>query len=208
MNVRDIDFRSMVPVSIRSSAERGALGNRVSFLLAHLPIDERDPRRRMNRVIEETQKLKGSNQVLGAELIEEVSDRTFASLFVRYARMAAQALSYNLVVTNVPGPQFPVHLLGARLLETYPLVPLFNNQALGIALFSYDGGLFWGLNSDWDAMPDLHDMVGALEREFVELRQAAGETIVVAKAPTRPRATRRAATAAHVSRRTARHAHR
>jgi hypothetical protein len=78
-----------------------------------------------------------------------------------------------MVVTNVPGPQFPVYLLGAKMLETYPLVPLFSNQALGIALFSYDGGLFWGFNSDWDALPDLHEIVEALEQEFASLAKAA-----------------------------------
>jgi WS/DGAT/MGAT family acyltransferase len=193
VNVRTLDFRSMVPVSVRTRAERGTLGNRVSFLLAHLPLDEKDPRRRLQRVIEETQHLKGSKQVLGAELIEEISDRTFSSLFMQYARLAAQALSYNMVVTNVPGPQFPVYLLGARMLETYPLVPLFTNQALGIALFSYDGGLYWGFNSDWDSLPDLHDLVEALEVEFAELRRAAAEEVVVSHAPAGPRGTRRPA---------------
>jgi len=76
-----------------------------------------------------------------------------------------------MVVTNVPGPQFPIYLNGARLEESYPLVPLFSNQALGIALFSYDGGLYWGFNADWDAIPDLHDFVVAVEREFEALRK-------------------------------------
>jgi diacylglycerol O-acyltransferase len=177
VGVRNLDFRSMVPVSIRTSAERGTLGNRVSFLVAHLPLAERDPRQRLRRVIEETQKLKESKQVRGAELIEEISDWTFDSLFVQYARLAAATLSYNMVVTNVPGPPFPVYLHGARMLETYPLVPLFVNQALGIALFSYDGALYWGFNADWDALPDLHDLVEALEAEFGDLQRAAGETI-------------------------------
>jgi hypothetical protein len=76
-----------------------------------------------------------------------------------------------MVVTNIPGPPVPVYLNGARMLETYPLVPLFENQACGIALFSYDGGLYWGFNADWDAVPDLHDFVLAIEREFEELRK-------------------------------------
>ena len=80
---------------------------------------------------------------------------------------------FNLVVTNVPGPQFPIYFLGARMLECYPVVPLFNSLALGIALFSYDGRLFWGFNADWDAVPDLHDLVGAVEREFTTLCDAA-----------------------------------
>jgi WS/DGAT/MGAT family acyltransferase len=173
LRVEDLDFRSMVPVSIRAPSERGRLGNRVSFLLARLPLDEKDPRERLRRVIETTHELKDSKEVQGAEIIEQISDWTFTSLFVQFTRLAAQALSYNMVVTNVPGPQFPVYLLGAKMLETYPLVPLFSNQALGIALFSYDGGLFWGFNSDWDALPDLHEIVEALEQEFASLAKAA-----------------------------------
>lgn len=177
LSVEDLDFRSMVPVSVRASQERGKLGNRVSFLLAQLPLHERDPRERLRRVIETTHKLKDSKEVQGAETIEQISDWTSRSLFVQFSRLAAQALSYNMVVTNVPGPQFPVYLLGARMLETYPLVPLFSNQALGIALFSYDGGLYWGFNSDWDALPDLHEIVETLEQEFRSLVRAADETI-------------------------------
>ncbi len=85
--------------------------------------------------------------------------------------MAASRRSYNLVVTNVPGPPMPVYMNGARLLETYPLVPLFTNQALGIALLSYDGGLYWGFNADWDAVPRLHDFVQAVQREYESLRK-------------------------------------
>jgi diacylglycerol O-acyltransferase len=180
--VDELDFRSMVPVNVRTSAEHGTLGNRVSFLLARLPLEERDPRRRLQKVIEATQKLKHSKQVVGAEALEEISDRTFDSLFVQYARLAARSRAYNMVVTNVPGPQMPVYLLGARMREVYPLVPLFVNQAIGIALFSYDGGLFWGFNSDWDAVPDLHELVEAIEREFSLLREAAAPV----KAETRP----------------------
>jgi WS/DGAT/MGAT family acyltransferase len=189
LRVEDLDFRSMVPVSVRAQAERGRLGNRVSFLLAQLPLDEKDPRQRLRRVIETTHKLKDSKEVQGAETIEQISDWTFTSLFVQFSRLAAQALSYNMVVTNVPGPQFPVYLLGARMLETYPLVPLFTNQALGIALFSYDGGLFWGFNADWDALPDLHEIVEMLEQEFELLAKAAADVVI----PVSPRTEQRRA---------------
>ena len=85
-------------------------------------------------------------------------------------RRAARSSAANLIVTNVPGPRVPVFLLGARQLETYPMVPLLANQALGIALLSYDGGLFWGFNADWDAVEDLHDLVEDVEAAFAELR--------------------------------------
>lgn len=200
LSVEELDFRSMVPVSIRASQERGKLGNRVSFLLAQLPLGERNPRERLRRVIETTHKLKDSKEVQGAEIIEQVSDWTTTSLFVQFTRLAAQALSYNLVVTNVPGPQFPVYLLGAKMLETYPLVPLFTNQALGIALFSYDGGLYWGFNSDWDALPDLHEIVDTLEQEFELLVKAAAETISVSERAQPQRGARRSRPRGNVKR--------
>jgi hypothetical protein len=180
----------MVPVSVRTNAQRGALGNKVSFLMVELPLAERDPVERLRLVSERMERLKGSRQVRGAEVLEEISDLTFSSLFVGLARLGARALSYNMVVTNVPGPPFPVYLLGAPLREIYPVVPLFQRQGLGIALFSYDGGLFWGFNADWDAVPDLHDVVGAVEAEFTVLRDAAAKTVVplAAAAPTARRA--------------------
>ena len=109
------------------------------------------------------------------EFFEKLSDRTLTSLFLLFARLATWQRSFNVIVTNVPGPQFPVYLVGARMLEIYPLVPLATNQALGIALFSYDGGLYWGFNADWDALPDLHDLVIGVEEEFQVLHGAAFE---------------------------------
>ncbi len=170
-DVREIDFRSFVPVSTRSQAERGRPGNRVSMIVTRLPVDEPDPRKRLERVTEETRARKESGQARGNEALEELSDWTSPALLANFTRMAASRRAYNLVVTNVPGPPMPVYMNGARLLETYPLVPLFTNQALGIALLSYDGGLYWGFNADWDALPRLHDLVQAVEREYETLRK-------------------------------------
>jgi hypothetical protein len=139
--------------------------------MARLPVDEGDPAKRLARVIEVTNALKRSDTVEGGELLEELSDWTATGLFAGVSRLAARTRSYNMVVTNVPGPQFPVYLLGAKMQEIYPLVPLFSNQALGIALFSYDGGLFWGFNADWDAVPDLHDLVDMVRQEFETLQK-------------------------------------
>ena len=168
-----LDFRAMVPVSTRVAAERGRFGNRVAMLLARLPINEPDPRERLRRVSETTAGLKHSKQVLGAELIEEIGDWLGTAIVTGSVRLAARIRAYNMVVTNVPGPRVPLYLLGAPLLETYPMVPLFSNQALGIALFSYHGGLYWGFNADWDRVPDLHELVEMLVLEFDELRKAA-----------------------------------
>lgn len=171
LDLSELDFRAFVPVSTRTSEQRGRLGNRVSMLIVPLPVNEPDAGVRMKRISERTAELKGSGRTEGAELIEELSDWTTTSLLTGFTRLAASRRSFNLVVTNVPGPEGPVYLNGARLLQSYPLVPLYENQALGVALFSYDGALHWGFNADWDAVPDLHDFVQDLEIAFEELRK-------------------------------------
>jgi len=90
-------------------------------------------------------------------------------------RRGSQSTPANLAVSNLPGPRVPVYLLGARQLEAYPVLPLIGNQALGIALMSYDDSLCWGFNSDWDAMPDLHDLVDRVAASFDELWAAAAD---------------------------------
>jgi diacylglycerol O-acyltransferase len=125
------------------------------------------------RVRETTEQLKSSRQALGAEVLAAVSEWTLPTLLTLAARLSTRSRAYNLVVTNVPGPQVPLYLLGSRMLAPFPLVPLFSNQALGIALFSYDARLCWGFNADWDLMPDLHDFVAAVADSFDELRRAA-----------------------------------
>ena len=167
--VDELDVHAMVPVNVRSELQRGKLGNRVASLRARLPVDERDPARRIARVVEETGRLKHSDLVEGTELLQSLADASVTSLFAQLAQLASLSRSYNLTVTNVPGPPNAVSLLGARMEEIYPLVPLFAQQALGIALFSYDGGLFWGFDADWDALPDLHELADAVQEEFEQL---------------------------------------
>jgi len=174
VDVDALDFRAMLPVNVRVEApERDELGNRVAFLLAQLPLGERDPKKRLAQVSERTQALKASSQARSAERLEEIFDATLPGMMARLYRLALLAGAYNVVVTNVPGPQFTTYLLGAPLVESYPLVPLFADQDVGIALLSYDGGLYWGLNADWDLVPDLHALVDDLEASFAELRDAA-----------------------------------
>lgn len=166
-------FRVMVPVSVRHIDERGQPGNRVVNFLARLPVDERDPTLRLERTHETMKALKRTRRVQGAELLEELADRTFDSLITEFVQLAARTHAYNMVVTNVPGPPRPVYLLGAQMTDIYPLVPLFTGQGLGIALFSYDGQLCWGFSADWDCFPDLHDFAHDVEREFERLHEAA-----------------------------------
>ena len=172
-----LDFRVMVPVNIRDSLTRRDVGNRVAMMVVRLPLAERDPIRRLERTVAETQRAKRSKQASGIQSLESLSDSTFTSLMVEFARVTSMARPYKLVVTNVPGPPAPVYVAGARMVACYPLVPLFANQALGVALFSYDGRLYWGFNADWDTLPDLHELVEAVDREVATLATSSVEPL-------------------------------
>jgi WS/DGAT/MGAT family acyltransferase len=176
VNVEDLEFRVMAPVSVRSATERGTLGNRVSAWIVPLPIAERDPKRRVELIAAETSRLKTSKQALGADLLTQAVGWTPSTLLSLGSRMVLRALPFNLVVTNVPGPQMPLYLLGARMLDNYGQVPLTDYLGLGIVLFSYAGTLCWGFTGDWDLLPDLHEFVGATEHAFRELCTAADVT--------------------------------
>jgi len=183
VSLSGLDFRVAAPVNMRAPDDR-TLGNRVSVWLTALPIQERDPRRRLAKVCAATTKLKQSQQALGADMLMQIADWTGPAMVRLGARLATRLSPYNLLVTNIPGPQFPLYMLGAQLLEGYPLVPLFEHQALGIALFSYAGRLCWGFNADWALLPDLHQFVEDVDAAFAELHLAAG--------PVAPPAPRRA----------------
>lgn len=170
----ETDFRAMIPVSLRQRSERGALGNRVAQMVAPLPLAEKSPRRRLAKIAATTQELKRSHQIEATELMEQMGDWTATAVLTQLVRLTAARRPYNIVVTNVPGPPVPLYLLGARMLASYPMVPLFTNQALGIALFSYADALYWGVSADWDALPDVHEFVEALAAAFAELSRAAG----------------------------------
>jgi len=176
----ELEIRAMVPVSVRSNDERGHLGNRVTQLTAPLPVKLVDPVERLQAVRETTAGLKESRQALGGEVLTAISEWTVPNLLVQAVRLAARARPYNLIVTNVPGPQIPLYLEGAPMRTSYPVVPLFENLGLVVGLFSYNGGLYWGVNADWEHIPDLHDFIVALEDAFRELQRAAQA------APSRP----------------------
>ncbi|MBI4518683.1 MAG: wax ester/triacylglycerol synthase family O-acyltransferase [Deltaproteobacteria bacterium] len=169
----ELDIRAMVPVSVRTHDEHGQLGNRVTQLTAPLPVKLSDPVERLRAVRETTAGLKDSKQALGGEVLAAVSEWTVPNLLVQAVRLAGRTRPYNLIVTNVPGPQIPLYLQGAPMRTAYPVVPLFENLGLVVGLFSYNGGLFWGVNADWDQIPDLHDFIVAIQSAFCELQQAA-----------------------------------
>ena len=169
-----LDFRIGAPVSIRKEGERGQLGNRVSQWFVPVPLSEGDPRKRVEQIRNTTRDLKESKQALDADSIMGVAEWTPTILLSLAGRAAAKAAPYNLMVTNVPGPQFPLYLQGAKLVAQYPQVPLAPRTALGIALVSYDGKLCWGFNADYNLVPDLAEFVQATEHSFRELGRACG----------------------------------
>ena len=167
-------LRALVPVSVRADVERGALGNRVSAVFAPLPVGERDPEAAHRRVHEAMAGLKESGQAVGAQTITQLGDFAPPTILNQAARLQMRQRWFNVVVTNVPGPQFPLYILGHRMLHLYPVVPLAQNQALGIAIMSYDGTLGFGLLGDYDALADLDDLAEDLESAITDLARTAG----------------------------------
>jgi WS/DGAT/MGAT family acyltransferase len=171
VNPATIDFRVSAPVSVRTEEERGQLGNRVSSWILSLPIDEQDPVRQLERIHAITQELKSSRQALGVEMMMRVAEWTPAVLL----SLGSQAsMPTNTIVTNVPGPQFPLYLQGAELKAIYPQVPLLEGLGLGIALMSYNGRVCWGLNADPDIVPDVADFRKLLAKSLDNVALAAG----------------------------------
>jgi WS/DGAT/MGAT family acyltransferase len=174
VNPEALDFRVMAPVSVRTQDERGQLGNRVSAWFVPLPLDEEDPRKQLERITQTTAELKEAKQAVGASALTQVADWTPSTLLSLGARNMTRLLPFNLVVTNVPGPQIPLYMMGAKMVDSFPNVPLADNLGLGIALFSYDGRIYWGFNADYDLVPDLDLFVGFVEESFREIQRAAG----------------------------------
>jgi diacylglycerol O-acyltransferase len=160
---------ALVPMSVRRPDEELELGNRIATLLVALPIGEPDPTLRLERIHAETARLKASEQARAASLIIEASGWTPPTINRVLAGAIARPLSFNLVVSNVPGPQVPFYLLGRRLKGIYPFVPLSpQNHALSIGVLSYDGRVFFGLAGDRDMLFDIDDFAADLEAALAE----------------------------------------
>jgi diacylglycerol O-acyltransferase len=169
-----LELKAMVPVSVRADAEHGALGNRVAAMYAPLPVHAADPLERFRIVHEAMGGLKESGQAVGAEVITRLAGFAAPTVLDQAARLASRQRFFNLVVTNVPGPQFPLYLQGRKLLALYPQVPLTPGTTLGIAIMSYNGRLGFGLLSDFDALPELDAVTADLRGAIDELSAAAG----------------------------------
>ncbi len=179
--VDDVEFRAMAPVSVRAKDQRGRMGNQVAMWLVQLPIDEPEALRRYAIVQDRTQHLKDTNQALGASTIVQLSSGTPATLLGMAARRATRLRPFNMTVTNVPGPQFPMYVLGSKLLAQYPAVPLWAGHGIGVALFSYNGEVAWGLNADRDAVPDVEAFSATIRASFDQLRKDARRAAGVGK---------------------------
>jgi WS/DGAT/MGAT family acyltransferase len=169
-----LELRAMVPVSVRADVERGALGNRVAAMWAPLPVGISDPVERLRTISASMQELKESGQAVGAQVLTRLSGFAPATIMSQAARLQARQRLFNLVVTNVPGPQFPLYLLGRELEAIFPMVPLTKNTALGIAIMSYNGQLNFGLAGDYDALADLDVLADELRASIEEIAAAAG----------------------------------
>ncbi|HEY1688222.1 MAG TPA: wax ester/triacylglycerol synthase family O-acyltransferase [Solirubrobacteraceae bacterium] len=167
-------LKAMVPVSVRAEIERGALGNKVAAMWAPLPVGIEDPAECYAYVRDAMLDLKSSGQAVGAEALTNLAGFAPPTILSQAARLQARQRYFNLVVTNVPGPQFPLYLLRHKLLRLYPVVPLAQRQALGLAVMSYDGKLGFGLLADYDAVPAVEQIAQTLREAIDSLASAAG----------------------------------
>ncbi|HEY1356745.1 MAG TPA: wax ester/triacylglycerol synthase family O-acyltransferase [Thermoleophilaceae bacterium] len=168
-----LELRGLVPVSIRAEHEHETLGNRIAAMRAPLPVYVRDPVERLRIVRGAMEGLKESKQALGAEVISGLERFAPPTLLAMASRLNFSTRLFNLIVTNVPGPQFPLYLQGREMLELVPIAFLPEDQALAVAVMSYNGNLEFGLLADYDAIPDLEDLAGLVEESLEELLAAA-----------------------------------
>jgi WS/DGAT/MGAT family acyltransferase len=164
-----LEMRALVPVSVRAEEERGALGNRISAMMAPLPVWCEAPVQRLHLITETMGDLKGSGQAVGAEILTRVVDFAPTTIASQAARLQPAQRFFNLVVTNVPGPQLPLFVLGREMESIFPLVPLARRQALCVGIMSYNGQVDFGLVGDYDAMADLDSFGLDLEGAIAEL---------------------------------------
>jgi len=182
-------IRALVPVSVRRAGERGAYNNRVSAMFAKLPVGIVDPVARLEAVRVQMDGLKQSKQAVAGDVLTSLSGFAPALLLALAGRLAARSPSLGVQtgVTNVPGPQQPLQTLGRRLLESFPFVPVIGNVRISIAIFSYNGGLYFGVTGDYDSANDIDVLTAGVQRAMAELLDVAvpsGAASAAAPVPT------------------------
>jgi WS/DGAT/MGAT family acyltransferase len=168
-----LELKAAVPVSVRSDAQRGALGNQLTQVMAPLPVFLDDPIERLRYVKEAMDGLKESRQALAASAIASLQGFAPPTIHAQASRLNFSGRFFNLLVTNVPGPQFPLYVLGRRLDEMFPIPFLAGERALAIAIISYDGKVGFGLLGDYDALPDLDLVAEGIEASLAQLLELA-----------------------------------
>jgi len=170
-----LELRALVPVSIRGRDAGGELGNQIAAVRGPLPVYIEDPVQRLRTVRESMDGIKGSRKALGAEVISRFNDFAPPTLLAQAARINFSTRLFNLIVTNVPGPQIPLYVLGRELLDIFPVAFLPENHALAIAIMSYNGKIDFGLLGDYDAMEDVTLVAEGIEAEVKQLLEAAAQ---------------------------------
>jgi WS/DGAT/MGAT family acyltransferase len=168
-----LDLRALVPVSIRAEDQRGKLGNQLAAVRGPLPVYVEDPVARLRTVREAMDGVKSSKKALGAEMITRFNDFAPPTLLAQAARINFSTRLFNLIVTNVPGPQIPLYVLGREMLDVFPVAFLPQNHALAFAIMSYNGKIDFGLLGDYDAMEDITLIGEGIEAEIRQLLEAA-----------------------------------
>jgi len=168
-----LEMRALVPVSVRTEADRGSLGNRLTVMRGPLPVYVDDPVARLKVVREAMDGLKESKQAVGAATLAAVNDLAPPTILAQASRLQFSTRLFNLLVTNIPGPQFPLYVLGRRLQDLFPVAFLPENHALAVAIMSYDGRIEYGLLGDFDALPDIDLIAEGIELALQELLEAA-----------------------------------
>ena len=191
--VDDRVLRTLVPVSVRAEHERGTYNNKVSAMFAELPVAIEDPVARLDSIREQMQQLKGSGQAVAAQRLTAMGGFAPAMLLALAGRVGSRVRqrAINTVTTNVPGPQHPLYLAGRRMLEAFPFVPLGGSVRIGIAIFSYDGNINFGVTGDRDTAPDISVLAEGIEHGMAQLRPTPRSGTPAPR--TRTRAQRRAA---------------
>jgi WS/DGAT/MGAT family acyltransferase len=172
-----LELRALVPVSIRAAGERGEMGNRLAAMRGPLPVYVEDPVARLRVVKQAMDGLKESKQAIGAEVLAGVQNLAPPTVLAQASRINFSTRLFNLLVTNIPGPQFPLYVLGRELEDLFPVAFLPRDHALAVAIMSYNGGIDFGLLGDFDAMPDLEEfgrMLGESRDELVAAARSSG----------------------------------
>jgi hypothetical protein len=168
-----LEMRALVPVSVRAADEHGTLGNRLTVMRGPLPVYIRDPVARLRVVRQAMDGLKESKQAVGAATLAAVNDLAPPTILAQASRLNFSTRLFNLIVTNIPGPQMPLYVLGRKLEDLFPVAFLPSHHALAVAIMSYNGSIDYGLLADYDALPDLDLIVEGIEASLDELLVAA-----------------------------------